>query len=44
MGSFLSEAKNLLFISNAENKSEFFSPADTAALQNDTLRLFSTSC
>ena len=32
----LSEAKNLLFISDSENKSRFFSPANTAGLQNDT--------
>jgi hypothetical protein len=42
-GVILSEAKNLLFISDAENKSRFFSPADTAGLQNDTSRGFSTN-
>ncbi len=33
--------KNLLGISDVESKSRFFSPANTAGLQNDTSRGFS---
>ena len=33
----------LLFISGIENKSRFFSPANSAGLQNDTARTFSTT-
>jgi len=39
----LSEAKNLLFISGAENKSRFFSPPNNVGLQNDISQGFSTS-
>ncbi|OFW33723.1 MAG: hypothetical protein A3J28_12705 [Acidobacteria bacterium RIFCSPLOWO2_12_FULL_60_22] len=40
----VNSAKNLLFISDIENKSRFFSPAKTAGLQNDTFRVLSTNC
>ncbi|OFW32627.1 MAG: hypothetical protein A3J28_03715 [Acidobacteria bacterium RIFCSPLOWO2_12_FULL_60_22] len=39
----VNSAKNLLFIPDGENKSRFFSPANTAGLQNDTFRGFSTN-